>query len=137
MITIVTDERSQKQTQNDYYCYNGTKVKALQLNVRLKKAKANSKCFCFLGVSSIRCRGTNPRPLDREPSALTTIPWLSNFKMFIFQLDVKWPYLYIRPEKLEKTSIFVFNLERDFEIVRTVNSFQPQVYLIAQLVWND
>ena len=27
--------------------------------------------------SSIRCRGLNPRPLDREPSALTTRPWLS------------------------------------------------------------
>ena len=36
-----------KRTLNDYFCYNGTKVKTLQLNVRLKKGKSNSKCFSF------------------------------------------------------------------------------------------
>jgi hypothetical protein len=30
-----------------------------------------------LHPSSIRCRGSNPRPLDREPSALTTRPSFS------------------------------------------------------------
>ena len=30
-----------------------------------------------LHPSSIRCQGSNPQPLDCEPSALTTRPWLS------------------------------------------------------------
>jgi hypothetical protein len=35
-----------------------------------------STSYC-LHLSSIRCRGLNPRPLGHESSALTTRPWLS------------------------------------------------------------
>ncbi len=37
------------------------------------------KCYLRLHPSSIWCRGLNPRPLDHEPSALTTRPWLSPY----------------------------------------------------------
>jgi hypothetical protein len=39
----------------------------------------------WLHSSSIWCRGSNPWPLDREPSVLTTRPWLSPVTIpFIF-----------------------------------------------------
>ena len=38
-----------------------------------------------LHPSSIRCRGSNSRPLDHELSALTTRPWL---------LALGWPFLH-------------------------------------------
>ncbi len=47
-------------------------------------------CLCNsqhrLHPSSIRCRGSNPRSIDNEPSAFTTRPWLSPYSSFlIFQ----------------------------------------------------
>ncbi len=38
----------------------------------------------FVHSVYVQCRGSNPRPLDREPSALTTRPWLWLSPMQIF-----------------------------------------------------
>ena len=41
-----------------------------------------------LHPSSIRCRGLNPWPLDHEPTALTTRPWLLPLCVIVFGVSI-------------------------------------------------
>ncbi len=57
-------------------------------------------CVCYsqhcLHPSSIRCLGSNPRPLDHEPSTLTTRPVVPNHCSAEHQCSVCWSQVFPR-----------------------------------------